>query len=102
VFVERKITGRLHNEATRHFSGTRVFSQRTFFDVITAICGWQSLIDAVETFGCCHDFTALIPKFDDVDPDDAFSRVPYEKGSTFLFHLETEVCGVPSVFLLVL
>jgi leukotriene-A4 hydrolase len=27
------------------------------------------------------------------DPDDAFSRIPYEKGHTFLFYLETVVGG---------
>jgi leukotriene-A4 hydrolase len=28
-----------------------------------------------------------------VDPDDAFSKVPYEKGSLLLFYLEHEVVG---------
>ncbi len=45
----------------------------------------------MSNFGATHDFTALIPKFDDVDPDDAFSSVPYQKGSTFLYFLETQV-----------
>ena len=30
----------------------------------------------------------MIPRLDQVDPDDAFTSVPYEKGSTFLFYLE--------------
>ena len=30
---------------------------------------------------------------DGVDPDDAFSVVPYEKGSTFLWYLEDTVGG---------
>ena len=37
--------------------------------------------------------TRLEPEIDDVDPDDAFSRVPYEKGSLFLFYLEQIVGG---------
>ena len=37
--------------------------------------------------------TCLEPDIDDVDPDDAFSRVPYEKGSLFLFYLEQLVGG---------
>ena len=28
-----------------------------------------------------------------MDPDDAFSKVPYEKGSTFLWYLEDLVGG---------
>lgn len=32
-----------------------------------------------------------------IDPDDAFSTVPYEKGHTFLFYLE-ELLGGPEVF----
>lgn len=27
-----------------------------------------------------------------IDPDDTFSSVPYEKGSNFLYYLETKVC----------
>ena len=58
---------------------------------MTAIGGWKALIDAVDGFGAAHPFTALIPVFDNVDPDDAFSSIPYEKGSTFLYVLETLV-----------
>jgi leukotriene-A4 hydrolase len=39
------------------------------------------------------DFTPLIPKIGKQDPDDAFSSVPYERGSAFLFYLETVVAG---------
>ena len=35
---------------------------------------------------------------DGVDPDDAFSVVPYEKGSTFLWYLEDTVGG-PGIIL---
>jgi leukotriene-A4 hydrolase len=34
---------------------------------------------------------------DDVDPDDAFSSIPYEKGYIFLYYLQ-ELVGGPSVF----
>eukprot|EP00438_Fugacium_kawagutii_P000927 Skav211602 [mRNA] locus=scaffold2962:108453:117066:- [translate_table: standard] len=37
--------------------------------------------------------TRLEPEINDIDPDDAFSRVPYEKGSLFLFYLEQIVGG---------
>lgn len=37
--------------------------------------------------------TRLEPEIDKIDPDDAFSRIPYEKGSLFLFYLEQIVGG---------
>ena len=37
--------------------------------------------------------TRLIPDLKGVDPDDAFSIVPYEKGFTLLFYLETLLGG---------
>ena len=37
--------------------------------------------------------TALRPTLTGIHPDDAFSIVPYEKGSAFLFHLETLLGG---------
>ena len=37
--------------------------------------------------------TALRPTLTHVHPDDAFSSVPYEKGSAFLFYLETLLGG---------
>ena len=37
--------------------------------------------------------TRLEPQIDEIDPDDAFSRVPYEKGSLFLIYLEQIVGG---------
>ena len=44
--------------------------------------------------------TALVVNLDGVDPDDAFSVVPYEKGSTFLWYLEDTVGGPGTVLLL--
>jgi hypothetical protein len=39
----------------------------------------------------------LVPDLSGVDPDDAFSSIPYEKGSTFLWYLE-ELVGGPEKF----
>lgn len=36
-----------------------------------------------------HDFTKLVVDLTGFDPDESFSGVPYEKGSAFLFYLET-------------
>lgn len=35
----------------------------------------------------------MIPDLRDVDPDDAYNSVPYEKGHTFLFYLEDLLGG---------
>ena len=73
VYLERRIIAELRGEAHRHFS---------------AIIGWKGLEDSVGRFGKGHEFTKLVPNLRGKDPDDAFSQVPYEKGSTFLWYLE--------------
>ncbi|XP_061187937.1 leukotriene A-4 hydrolase-like isoform X1 [Saccostrea echinata] len=83
VFVERKITGRLHNsEALRQFM---------------ALGGSKDLKESIEVVLKNGPHTRLIPDLKGVDPDEAFSIVPYEKGFTLLFHLET-LLGGPAVF----
>jgi len=79
VFTERKIVGRMHGEPSRHFS---------------AILRWKDLAETVNVnLGPTNPLTALVPNLIGVDPDDAFSVVPYEKGSTFLWYLEDTVGG---------
>ncbi|KAH6697187.1 leukotriene A-4 hydrolase/aminopeptidase [Plectosphaerella plurivora] len=73
IYIERRIGMALHGEAERDFS---------------AIIGWKALSDAVDLFGHDHEFTKLIIKHDNIDPDDAFSTVAYEKGFHFLYYLE--------------
>eukprot|EP01114_Cavostelium_apophysatum_P016677 TRINITY_DN4794_c0_g1_i1.p1 TRINITY_DN4794_c0_g1~~TRINITY_DN4794_c0_g1_i1.p1 ORF type:complete len:601 (+),score=152.57 TRINITY_DN4794_c0_g1_i1:41-1843(+) len=82
VWTERKIVGVMRGEPMRHFS---------------AIIGEQALKESIKQFGETNPLTNLIPNLKDIDPDDAFSSVPYEKGFNFLFYLETLV-GEPSVF----
>lgn len=41
--------------------------------------------------------TALVPDLTGVDPDDAFSSVPYEKGQALLWVLE-ELVGGPGMY----
>ncbi len=84
MFIERKIIGRLHGNASLHFS---------------AIIGYSSLKETIERYNSMGrpEFTCLCPKLVNEDPDDAFSDVPYEKGYNFLFYLET-LLGGPSVF----
>jgi leukotriene-A4 hydrolase len=78
VFVERKIMGRLYGEPTRQFEN---------------LTGWEDRMLPVinETFHPCHEYTKLIPSLKGVDPDDAFSTIPYEKGSALLLYIEQQL-----------
>jgi len=83
VFLERKIGGRLFGgEPYRDF---------------TALGGWNDLKYAIDTLGENSPLTALNPTLRNIDPDDAFSSVPYEKGHTLLYYLES-LLGGPAVF----
>ncbi|KIZ02668.1 leukotriene-A4 hydrolase [Monoraphidium neglectum] len=83
VFLERKILGRLQGEKALQFNASR---------------GAMSLQEEVARIGPDHNFTRLVPDLSaGEDPDDAFSRVPYEKGFYFLYYLQGLVGG-PSQF----
>lgn len=75
VYLERRILGEVHGEPTRDFA---------------AIIGWYDLDNAIKAMGETADrFSSLYHNLKDgCDPDDAFSVVPYEKGSTLLYHIE--------------
>jgi len=77
-FIECKIMGVLRGE-----------------DFVTLdIANSQIILDAaVKRLGADHEFTKLNLSLSDTDPDDAFSSVPYEKGSNFLRFLEDTVGG---------
>lgn len=83
TFMERKICARLGSgEPLRH---------------LLAMNGWRTLNDYVTLQGSDHLYTKLVPTLIGVDPDDAFSSVPYEKGFALLFYLEG-LLGGPKVF----
>ncbi|XP_063422027.1 leukotriene A-4 hydrolase-like isoform X1 [Mytilus trossulus] len=82
VFVERKIQGRMNGEPLRQLSAAE---------------GWNDLQQSVVDVLKNGPYTKLIPDLRGVDPDDAFSIVPYEKGFTLLYHLET-ILGGPDEF----
>ncbi|KAL2758069.1 hypothetical protein ACRALDRAFT_1055092 [Sodiomyces alcalophilus JCM 7366] len=73
IYLERRIGMALHGEAERDFS---------------AILGWKALEDSVDLFGHDHEYTKLIIDHEGIEPDDAFSTVPYEKGFHFVYYLE--------------
>ncbi|KAK9471949.1 LAP2 leucyl aminopeptidase yscIV [Dipodascopsis tothii] len=76
VYLERRIVAAIHGEPSRHLS---------------SIIGWSALAAAIEALG--PDAERFSPLVIDLttgrdDPDDAFSSVPYEKGSNLLYSLE--------------
>ena len=75
TYLERRIQAAMHGNDDKY----RDFS---------AIIGWKALKDSIEMFGEDHKFTKMITDLKGEDPDDAFSSIPYEKGSIFLYHLE--------------
>jgi len=76
VMIERSVIRQLYGPQYFHLS---------------AIIGWKSLRESIKGFGDNHPYTVMNTKLNDVDPDDAFSSVPYEKGFAFLFSLENLV-----------
>lgn len=85
VFLERKIDEKLNGPQSRGCAS------------IIGVADLQSSIDA---FGADNPLTKLVPELRNIDPDDAFSSVPYEKGYNLLSYLEQMVgAGAFAVFL---
>jgi len=77
VYLERKILQRLH--------GIETFN-------LHAESGKGELLKACQNIGEEHNFTKLVPDLSGgKDPDDAFSRIPYEKGFYFNVYLQNLV-----------
>ncbi|KAJ2747425.1 Leucyl aminopeptidase yscIV [Coemansia sp. BCRC 34301] len=73
TYFERRIVARLSGEDARQLGMSQ---------------GYKSLSNDIALYGSENQLTALIPDLSDVNPDDAYSRVPYEKGSLLIYHLE--------------
>lgn len=58
---------------------------------LEALIGLKALHESIEAFGHDCPLTNLRPRLEGIDPDDAFSSVPYEKGFNFLTYLENLV-----------
>ncbi|KAJ2888428.1 Leucyl aminopeptidase yscIV, partial [Coemansia aciculifera] len=82
TYFERRIVARLSGEDARQLS---------------CVIGEADLLESVNFYGKDSPLTALVPKLDGVDPDDAYSTVPYDKGAHLLYYLE-QLLGGPSVF----
>uniref|UniRef100_A0A8C1W7V7 Leukotriene A-4 hydrolase n=1 Tax=Cyprinus carpio TaxID=7962 RepID=A0A8C1W7V7_CYPCA len=83
VYIERMIARSMESEQLRQFEG---------------IGGWKELQESVKEFGPNNVLTNLVTNLHEVDTDEAFSFVPYEKGFALLYHLE-ELMGGPEVFM---
>lgn len=83
VWLERKIKSRMAGDAA-------------YYDFLAQI-DYPRLRDDVERFARngTPEYSALVPLLGEVDPDDVFSSVPYEKGSALLYVLEKRV-GTPA------
>lgn len=74
VFFERKIVKELYGEGLASLQGTN---------------GLKTLENTVKLLGEDSNFTRLNVSLAGIDPDDAFSAIPYEKGCLFLTYLES-------------
>ncbi|WFD44971.1 leukotriene-A4 hydrolase [Malassezia psittaci] len=84
VYLERLLLQKLYGE--QEGPAHRGFSY---------IIGARSLRSALQGFEKKSRFQRLIPEYESgEDPDDAFSSIPYEKGSNFLLYLERTVGGL--------
>ncbi|EGW32348.1 leukotriene A-4 hydrolase [Spathaspora passalidarum NRRL Y-27907] len=86
VYLERRILGAI---AAKERNSAEYGEQVRHFNMII---GWNGLVESVN--GMPAKFTKLVWDLQGQDPDDAFSKIPYEKGFFFLFHLETKLGGL--------
>ncbi len=105
--ISHSWTGNLvTNQNWQHFwlnEGFTTFLQRKITEIIYGIdmynleanIGYASLSADIKNFGESSSYTSLFPDIKDHDPDDSFSTVPYEKGFTFLYYLQSLV-GKPN------
>jgi len=82
VYIERMILGKMNSPQYRDFE---------------SLIGYYDLIKTMEDLGPNNEFTKLQPNLVNTDPDEAFSKIPYEKGSLFLRYLEKQVGGIEAM-----
>ena len=78
------------NEGFTMFLQRKIDEEMFGVDVakVSSQIGYFTLKETIATFGYSHDFTTLQPYLVGVNPDDAFSDIPYEKGYNFVYFLE--------------
>ncbi|KAI0685548.1 hypothetical protein BC835DRAFT_1289940 [Cytidiella melzeri] len=84
TYIERVLQGKLHSSAERGFA---------------FVIGYKDLQDDLKKYEDRPKYQRLVLDLEvGEDPDDAYSDVPYEKGSNFLLYLE-QILGGQDVFL---
>ncbi|KAG7442686.1 zincin [Guyanagaster necrorhizus] len=84
TYMERLLLQVIHSPADRGFS---------------FLIGYKSLVDDLELYADRPKYQRLVIEFEKgEDPDDAYSKVPYEKGANLILHLERTIGGL-DVFL---
>ncbi|KZV89070.1 hypothetical protein EXIGLDRAFT_838751 [Exidia glandulosa HHB12029] len=80
TYIERVLQGEIHGPAERAFS---------------YILGAKALKEALALYKDKPKYQQLVIHFEPgEDPDDAYSTIPYEKGSNFLLHIERTLGGL--------
>jgi leukotriene-A4 hydrolase len=75
TYIERLLQELIHSPAHRGLS---------------YVIGYKALVDALELFRPTPKYQRLVIGFDfGEDPDEAYSRVPYDKGANFILLLGT-------------
>uniref|UniRef100_A0A2K5NXM8 Leukotriene A4 hydrolase n=1 Tax=Cercocebus atys TaxID=9531 RepID=A0A2K5NXM8_CERAT len=95
---DKSLSNVIAHEISHSWTGNLV-TNKTWDHFCLSIC-FSMLFHVlqVKTFGETHPFTKLVVDLTDVDPDVAYSSVPYEKGFALLFYLE-QLLGGPELFL---
>lgn len=73
TYLERRLVAAVHGPA--------------YFD-FSAVIGWEDLQGTIDDFGKDHKYTQLLIDHKGIDPDDSFSKVPYEKGFHMIWYLD--------------
>lgn len=75
TFMERKVTSTLRGID---------FAKIEYYTSNTTMY-FQDMLD----YGVDNPYSSLFPNISDADPEDSFSNLPYEKGSQFVYYMET-------------
>ena len=95
VFIERKIIGRMYGQPQLEFQaigGWTGNGSKKVDSWLVEITNHRAKgqVETVDTLGASNPYTCLVIKNNgDIDPDDAFSRIPYEKGFSLLWYLQS-------------